>query len=197
MRLNNTPRVFLTVLLLAGLLGAAARLQSREETRPVPDGTPVPGVTETPVSPYAGKLVITELMEKNKSVLADEDGDFSDWIELYNASDAELDLTGFYIADSPTDRPWAFPETRLPAGGRLLVFASNKDRRGDALHTSFGLSEGELVCLWDSRGLPVSSAETGGCTGDVPMALDAEGGRAPGVCPTPGEASSRGGYVRG
>ena len=196
MRLNNTPRVFLTVLLLAGLLGAAARLQSREETRPVPDGTPVPGVTETPVSPYAGKLVITELMEKNKSVLADEDGDFSDWIELYNASDAELDLTGFYIADSPTDRPWAFPETRLPAGGRLLVFASNKDRRGDALHTSFGLSEGELVCLWDSRGLPVSSAETGGCTGDVSMALDAEGGWAPCLYPTPGEENSRAGYVR-
>ena len=41
---------------------------------------------ETPASPWAGKLVITELMEKNKSVLADEDGDFSDWIELYNAA---------------------------------------------------------------------------------------------------------------
>ena len=97
MRLKNILRVSLTVLLLAGLLACAARLQRREESRPVPDAVLTPGQeTETPASPWAGKLVITELMEKNKSVLADEDGDFSDWIELYNAADSALDLTGFW-----------------------------------------------------------------------------------------------------
>ncbi len=197
MRLMNILRVSLTVLLLAGLLAFAARLQGRGDPRPGPDAAPVPlEATETPASPWAGKLVITELMEKNKSVLADEDGDFSDWIELYNAADSALDLTGFYISDSPKDRPWVFPETELPAGARLLVFADRKDRGGEVLHTDFGLSEGECVCLWDSQGRPVTTAETGGCRGDVAMALDAEGNWAPSLYPTPGEENSRAGYER-
>ena len=197
MRLKNILRVSLTVLLLAGLLACAARLQRREEPRPVPDAVLTPGQeTETPASPWAGKLVITELMEKNKSVLADEDGDFSDWIELYNAADSALDLTGFYLADGPWDRPWVFPQTELPAGGRLLVFADKKDRGGEMLHANFRLSEGEYVCLWDSQGRPVTSAETGGCRGDVSMALDAEGNWAPSLYPTPGEENTRAGYER-
>ncbi len=194
MRRNNTFRILLTVLLLAGLLGAAAWRQEYGSRGPVPEETPVPQTTQAPVSDYAGKLVITELMEKNKSVLADEDGDFSDWIELYNASDEELDLTGWRIADGPEDRGWYFPETRLPAGERLLVFASKKDRAASFLHTSFGLSEGECVCLLDRDGLPVDSFETGGCRGDVSMALLSDGSRTPCLYPTPGYENSREGY---
>ena len=186
MRLKNILLISLTVLLLAGLLAFAARLQVREKPRPEPDAAPVPLETEMPPSPLAGKLVISELMGKNKAVLADEDGDFSDWIELYNATDCALDLTGFYLADGPRDRPWVFPRTELPAGGRLLVFADKKDRGGAGLHASFGLSEGELVCLWDSQGRPVTSAETGDCRGDVSMALLADGSWAPSTYPTPG-----------
>ncbi len=196
MRLKNILLISLTVLLLAGLLAFAARLQVREKPRPEPDAAPVPLETEMPPSPLAGKLVISELMGKNKAVLADEDGDFSDWIELYNATDCALDLTGFYLADGPRDRPWVFPRTELPAGGRLLVFADKKDRGGAGLHASFGLSEGELVCLWDSQGRPVTSAETGDCRGDVSMALDAEGNWAPSLYPTPGEENTREGYER-
>ena len=38
---------------------------------------------------YAGKpdLLITEFLAENKTQLADADGDFSDWIEIYNASE--------------------------------------------------------------------------------------------------------------
>ena len=196
MRLNNIPRVFLTVLLLTGLLAFAARLQPREKSRPEPTAAPAPLETEMPPSPLAGKLQISELMEKNKSVLADEDGDFSDWIELYNATDSALDLTGFYLADGPTDWPWAFPETSLGAGERLLVFADKKDRGGEMLHTNFRLSDGERVCLWDSQGRPVTSVETGGCRGDVSLALDADGNWAPSRYPTPGEENTREGYER-
>ena len=196
MRLNNRVYVLLTVLLLAGLLGAAARLQERGKPLPAPADTPAPTATQTPVSPYAGKLVITELMEKNKAVVADEDGDFSDWIELYNATDEVIDLTGWRIADGPEDRAWLFPKTRLLGGDRMLVFASKKDRGTSVLHTGFGLSEGECVCLWDSEGLTVDTAETGGCRGDVSMALGEDGSWAPCLYPTPGYENSRAGYER-
>ncbi len=194
MRRINTFRVLLTVLLLAGLLGTAVWRQGQRAQPPAAGETPAPAATATPVSEYVGKLVITELMEKNKSVMPDEDGDFSDWIEMYNASGEELDLTGWRIADGPEDRGWLFPETRLPAGEHLLVFASKKDRTSPFLHTSFGLSEGECVCIWDRDGLPVDSLETGGCRGDVSMARLSDGSAAPSLYPTPGYDNSREGY---
>ena len=52
-------------------------------------------------------------MEKNRAVLRDEDGDFSDWIELHNVSDKAVSLGGWRISDksgepgagaSPTSR---------------------------------------------------------------------------------------------
>lgn len=196
MRRNNTLIVLVTVLLLAGLLGAAAWRQEHATPAPALPDASAPEAAETPVSPYIGKLVITELMEKNKSVAADEDGDFSDWIELYNASDETLDLEGFSLADGPDQRPWVFPKTGLLPGDRMLVFADRKDRRSSVLHTSFGLSEGECVCLWDRDGLSVDTAETGGCGGDVSMALLPDGSWAPCTTPTPGYENTRAGYER-
>ena len=196
MRRNNTLIVLVTVLLLAGLLGAAAWRQEHAAPPPALPDAPAPEATETPASPYAGKLLITELMEKNKSVAADEDGDFSDWIELYNAGDEILNLEGFSLADGPDQRPWVFPKTGLLPGDRLLVYADRKDRRSSVLHASFGLSAGECVCLWDRDGLPVDTAETGGCRGDVSMALLSDGSWAPCTNPTPGYENSRAGYER-
>ena len=36
----------------------------------------------------------------NESVVADQDGEFDDWIELYNKSDQDVDLSGWYLSDN-------------------------------------------------------------------------------------------------
>src|SRR5678815_5853517 len=72
---------------------------------------------------------INEFMASNSSVLADEDGDFSDWLELYNAGATTVDLDGAYLTDNanlPTK--WRIPAVALDAGGFLVIFASSKDR---------------------------------------------------------------------
>lgn len=95
--------------------------------------------------------VITEFMANNDSILADEDGDFSDWIEIYNDSDAPVNLAGWHLTDNDGDLDqWTFPSVDLAAGAFLTVFASSKDRAtaGAELHTNFGLaSEGEYLAL--------------------------------------------------
>ena len=50
---------------------------------------------------YAGKpdLLITEFLAENKTQLTDADGDFSDWIEIYNASEKTLSLAGWHLTD--------------------------------------------------------------------------------------------------
>ncbi|MEN8693478.1 MAG: lamin tail domain-containing protein [Akkermansiaceae bacterium] len=96
-------------------------------------------------------VVISEAMSSNSEIIADEDGDFSDWIELHNATDSPVSLKGWHLTDRENDlTQWTLPDIMIEARGLLLVFASNKDRAiaGAELHTNFKLSSsGEYLAL--------------------------------------------------
>jgi len=107
-------------------------------------------------------LVISELMAANESTLADEDGDFSDWIELRNISDAPVSFEGWFLTDDADDLDkWELPAQSIGADQYLLVFASGKDRTGRAgseLHTNFQLSAGgEFLALVGPDGTTIES----------------------------------------
>jgi len=75
-------------------------------------------------------FIISEAMTDNRTTLADEDGDFQDWIELHNTTGAPVSLDRFGLSDDPADPfKWSFPDITLLAEEHLLVFASGKDRR--------------------------------------------------------------------
>jgi len=107
-------------------------------------------------------VVISEFLAHNTSGLMDEDGDFSDWIELYNSGTNSVDLGGWFLTDDATLlTKWMFPNTNLAANGFLIVFASGKDRAvtGAPLHTSFALSSaGEYLGLVHPDGSTIASA---------------------------------------
>ena len=113
-----------------------------------------PSGTETP--PY-----ISEFMASNTRTLADENGDYSDWIEIYNPNPTPVSLDGWFLTDSTNDlTKWRFPATNIAGGGFLVVFASQKDRRtpGTRLHTNFRLSaEGEYLALVRDDGNTIAS----------------------------------------
>jgi hypothetical protein len=96
-------------------------------------------------------LQISEFMADNADALTDEDGDYSDWVELYNPDATGVNLLGWRLTDNAAEpNKWVFPAVTIPANGRLLVFASNKNRRDPAreLHTNFQLSRnGEYLGL--------------------------------------------------
>ncbi|MFC1693529.1 lamin tail domain-containing protein, partial [Candidatus Latescibacterota bacterium] len=74
-------------------------------------------------------LLINEVMSSNATTIQDEDGDYSDWIELYNSGDSSVDLSGYGLSDDPDDSfKWIFPSFTLGPGEFMLVFASGKDR---------------------------------------------------------------------
>jgi hypothetical protein len=99
----------------------------------------------------AQSVVISEFMASNTTTLTDEDGDYSDWIELYNSSANSVNLAGWYLTDKATDLThWKFPSTNLGPSSFMVVFASNKNRRvpGAPLHTNFKLgASGEYLAL--------------------------------------------------
>lgn len=95
--------------------------------------------------------IITEFMADNANGLADSDGENSDWIEIFNPTDAPVNLAGYHLTDDQQDLDlWTFPDVQLNPGVFLVVFASGKDRVDPAaeLHTNFRLSlEGEYLAL--------------------------------------------------
>ena len=101
-------------------------------------------------------LVISELMAANRSVLADEDGDFSDWLEIHNPTSESVSLAGWSLTDDAEERQkWPLPEATLVAGDYQVVFASGKDRQSpeSSWHTNFRLrAEGEFLALVDPSG---------------------------------------------
>ncbi|MFC1552543.1 lamin tail domain-containing protein [Candidatus Latescibacterota bacterium] len=73
--------------------------------------------------------VINEVMSLNSLTLQDEDGDYSDWIEIYNTGASDVDLAGYGLSDDPSEPfKWVFPDYTLGAGENMLIYASDKNR---------------------------------------------------------------------
>lgn len=117
-------------------------------------------------TPPAG-VVINEIMSGNTSTISDENGNFSDWIEIYNAGLTPVDLAGLYISDTYSNlTKYQFPtgsaETVIPSGGYKLIWADNQLVNGP-LHANFTLSSlGEVVALTGSNGTSVIDSITFG-----------------------------------
>lgn len=93
---------------------------------------------------------INEIMPANKTVATDEEGEYGDWIELYNTSNSAVDLSGWYLTDEDIKLTrWAFPEgTRIEANDTLIIWADDKEDLTTGLHANFKLSAaGESVYL--------------------------------------------------
>jgi len=92
----------------------------------------------------ASSFVISEFLADNTKGLKDKDGAYSDWIEINNTGPAAANLTGYYLTDSASNlTKWRFPTRAVPAGGYVVVFASDKNiTTGVELHTNFKLGAG-------------------------------------------------------
>ena len=90
--------------------------------------------------PDISGAIISEFMADNDDGRMDEEGDPSDWIEIFNPTSTAIDLTGWHLTDDWTiPNLWTFPDgTSVPPLGHLLVFASGKALPG---HASFRLSD--------------------------------------------------------
>lgn len=95
-------------------------------------------------------LVINEVMPKNGATIADEAGDYDDWIEIANTSGVSIDLGGLGLTDHLEGTPdFVFPTMTLAPGEYVIVWADEETAEGD-LHTPFKLdADGEDVYLTD------------------------------------------------
>lgn len=95
-------------------------------------------------------VVINEVLPKNSQNGSDQDGDFDDWIELYNPADVDQDISGYYLTDSKKNpTKWKFPTgTTIKANNYLIVWADEDSTHVSGLHTNYKLSaDGENIVL--------------------------------------------------
>ena len=79
--------------------------------------------------PLEGQVVINEILADNGVSLPDDDGDFADWIELFNPGATEISLLDYSLTDDVSaPRKWVFPDVSIPSGSYLLVWLSGKNR---------------------------------------------------------------------
>ena len=121
------------------------------EKPPQPSVKPIPQASST-------NVVINEFMASNEDTFADPQGQFDDWIELANISDADVDLSGMFLSDSMAKpQKFRFPQgTTIKAGKFLIVWADGDEGEVDdvseGIHAGFKLSkDGESVLLVESH----------------------------------------------
>ncbi len=99
-------------------------------------------------------LVINEIMAANSSSVADQDGEFDDWVELYNGGANSINLSGFYLSDNENDlTKWSFPSVSIQPNDYLIVWCDTAGVTQTGLHTTYRLSsDQEEVYLSDPSG---------------------------------------------
>lgn len=98
-------------------------------------------------------VVINELMADNTKTIADPQGQYDDWIELFNRGTKDVDLSGMYLTDKIDNlKKWKFPNnTTIKAGEYLIIWADENSKDTPGLHTNFKLSaDGEVLLLINS-----------------------------------------------
>ena len=149
-----------------------------------------------------GALIINEIMADAVTGLTDEDGELSDWIELYNTTDYAISLDNYALSDKE-NKPlqWRFPQGAVVAPhGYYVVFCSGKDRAESASsvpHTNFRLSaEKDTVVLSDSHGRLVDRVTIDNLPEDCSYARESDGSFSVHQVATPGLSNSEAGAAR-
>ena len=91
---------------------------------------------------------INEACASNQSLIADNAGEFDDWVELYNATGSAVSLSGCFLTDDATNwNRWQLPDTLLPPNGFVLLWLDDDQEQGRH-HANFKLSAAEELMLY-------------------------------------------------
>lgn len=97
-------------------------------------------------------VFLNEIMP-GSGIHKDEFNDADDYVEIYNDTDNDIDMAGWFISDNPVmPDKYEFPHsssaiTTIPAKGRIVVWLDNEPWQG-VLHTNFSLNKaGEILVL--------------------------------------------------
>jgi hypothetical protein len=107
----------------------------------------------------AQTIIINEIMSSNRHTLSDLDGDYEDWIELYNYGNQVVDLHGLSLSDDNNDwDKWQFPHVIISPNEYVIIFASGKNIwTVNEVHTNFKIKQSGEALFLSNAGQLISS----------------------------------------
>lgn len=117
----------------------------------------------------AGDIVINEFMASNNSAVTDQNGEFDDWIEIYNNGTLPIALDNYRLTDDPLDFGlFSFPKGTTINPNEYIVVWADGDLTQSGFHADFKLSAGgETILLTDSNLLIIDSITYGSQVSDT------------------------------
>ncbi len=154
-------------------------------------------VSEYILKPLEDKnyIEISEVMAANSHTILDPDYfQFSDWIELHNKSNHDIDISGYKLSDTLNVPKWTIPEgTTIAADGYMLIWADKKENEDNiekSLHCDFKLKmNGEAVALFDKNEKQIYAFEYLKQAPDLSVAI--QNGEEVYMNPTPGMSNGQ------
>ncbi len=130
----------------------------------------IPAQGDTPL------LFINEFMASNDNTIADEHGNYGDWIEIYNGSDEDIWLGDKYLTDNlGSPSKWQMPDFTLASDGFVLFWADGKPNNGE-FHTTFKLSkDGEEIGIFSENFAAIDEIVFGPQTTDISYGREKDG----------------------
>lgn len=129
--------------------------------------TPTPGAKNSAHSfATMGEVSITNLqgiyISEVCAVNAAKSGR-SDWIELHNGADYDVDLSGWHLTDDPDNlERFTFPDIKIPAGDYQVIYATTGSEKQEGVTAPFGISaSGETLILTNKENEIKDIFETG------------------------------------
>jgi hypothetical protein len=132
---------------------------------------------EKPDKPAGGDIVINELLPVNSTIAQDQDGEYDDWIELYNLSGSVRDISGYFLSDNRDHfSKWQIPVgTKIDGYGYLIIWADD-DSAQVGLHANFKLSsQGEEILFSAPDGTLLDKVIFPGQSQEVAFARNPDG----------------------
>jgi hypothetical protein len=149
-------------------------------------------------------LFINEFMASNDVSFPGPQGDFPDWIEIYNAGQEAIMLGGYYLADDLSDPtamfqiPDTYPDSVTVTAGGYILFYANKGQESSVLNLIFKLKGGgEHVGIWTPEQDVIDTITYGSQAADTSYGRFPDGGDNWEIIPTytPGATNATNGIV--
>ena len=102
------------------------------------------------------QILINEYSAANYDTYTDNYAEYEDWIELYNPTVSDIDISGWFLTDKPSNATkWQIPSSFIvPANGTAIIYCSGRDELlGGSAHSNFKITQtkgNEILMLTDA-----------------------------------------------
>lgn len=134
-------------------------------------------------------LVVSEVMQNNKSFFKSADGKYYSWCEIFNGSSNSIDISAYCLTDTDANPlKWGFPSGTIIEPGQYLLVFFQGSVEGE-LHTAFNLSKNDRsLYIYSKTGKLISSLVWDTAIGaNTSFGITADGATGYFSTPTPGE----------